>query len=426
MTNHRTAVERMFVGEKWRMAIDVMDVLLTRGFQAYIVGGAVRDEFLKRDVSDIDIATNALPDTVLRLFPRAIPTAPQHGTVTIVTTSGRCEVTTFRTDGAYGDGRRPDDVQFGDDLLEDLARRDFTMNAMALSKSGECIDPFAGQSDLQNQILRTVGPPADRFAEDALRMLRAFRFAATYDLSIEARTYDGIVQNAQGIVHVSSERIGIELSKLSFGHWPLVLEPLHNSNLFRFCGEPLSWLQDGFESLLKRTLDKSISCTKARVPHGVAAIAAWFTLVEDGSSKVEKICRETALGKKTGRQCKKMVHLASKLLIQDGESGFCLAPQELFACGLENANHVIDISSWLCPEHAADFKQQHQLAILAQPIWSLQELSVDGRDMFHLGARKSEIGQLLETLLQRVLNGSVENRRTILLHTAKNILDNGG
>src|SRR5580704_18547012 len=156
------------------------DRLRSRGKRAWVVGGCVRDALLGRRVSDWDVATDARPEEMLRVFPRAIPTGIKHGTVTVRAGSHPVEVTTLRGEGAYSDGRHPDEVQFTDDLAADLGRRDFTVNAMAYDPvSGELIDPHGGQRDLELRLLRAVGEPERRFAEDGLRVLRAARFAAT-------------------------------------------------------------------------------------------------------------------------------------------------------------------------------------------------------------------------------------------------------
>lgn len=412
--------------QKWVAALDVMDVLLRHGYQAYLVGGAVRDLYLKRDIVDIDIATDAVPQTVLGLFPRAIATAPQHGTVTIPLPYGVCEVTTFRTDGAYGDGRRPDEVRFGHDLVEDLARRDFTMNAMALSSTGEHIDPFAGELDLRNRTLRVVGDASERFAEDALRMLRAFRFASVYQLQIETRTYQGIVEHARAIVNVSRERIGTELRKFSLGHWELVLASLVRSNLFRYCDMPLSSLQIGLERLM-HYLDAAADVSPVSMNlRGDEAFVAWFLLVEDGAAIAEKVCQCIALGKVTARRIKEICSLAERLLAQQLADGFNLTPFDLYASGVENATHAIHVVCCMHPAEATRLYEMYRKAVANQPLWSLKDLKLDGSDLFQLGARGRKIGQVLQELVNMVLAGSMENEQNALLRAAQAILNNGG
>ena len=162
-----------------------LDTLRRTGHAAYPVGGCVRDLLLGRTPGDWDVCTDARPERVMELFPRTVPTGLKHGTVTVRTEDGPVEVTTFRREAGYADGRHPDAVDFDATLAEDLARRDFTVNAMALDENGMVIDRYGGQTDLFRSVIRCVGDPDRRFAEDALRMLRAVRFAAQLGFSIE-------------------------------------------------------------------------------------------------------------------------------------------------------------------------------------------------------------------------------------------------
>jgi tRNA nucleotidyltransferase (CCA-adding enzyme) len=172
-----------------RDVLDLAGRLRARGKRAWIVGGCVRDLLTGRSVNDWDVATDARPDELLAMFPRAIPTGIEHGTVTIVRDGHHYEVTTLRGEGAYTDGRRPDWVEFVDDITADLARRDFTVNAIAIDPlDGKVIDPFDGQGDLARKLLRAVGDPRQRFAEDGLRVLRAARFVATLELTLDVET----------------------------------------------------------------------------------------------------------------------------------------------------------------------------------------------------------------------------------------------
>ena len=184
------------------------------GYEAYIVGGCVRDMLLGREPGDWDITTSALPGQVKEIFRRTIDTGIQHGTVTVMKGDTVYEVTTFRVDGEYRDGRHPDSVSFTPSLTEDLKRRDFTINAMACNGSAEIVDEFGGQEDLKRRVIRCVGRPMDRFTEDALRILRAVRFSAQLDFAIEEETWKAIRVIAPNLAKVSKERIQVELTKL--------------------------------------------------------------------------------------------------------------------------------------------------------------------------------------------------------------------
>jgi tRNA nucleotidyltransferase (CCA-adding enzyme) len=197
---------------------DVCATLTAAGFQAVTVGGAVRDALLGRHPGDWDVATSAHPDEVLKLFRHTIPTGLQHGTVTVVTGKGahtHVEITTFRGEGAYSDARRPDHVIFGVPLIDDLARRDLVVNAMAYDPAkDELIDPFGAQSDIAGRRLRAVGKAVDRFTEDGLRVMRAVRFAAQLEFDLDADTEAGIAPALPSLAMVSRERIHDELSKI--------------------------------------------------------------------------------------------------------------------------------------------------------------------------------------------------------------------
>ena len=200
--------------KKFNSAINILEKFNEAGYEAYLVGGCVRDYLLNDDFSDIDITTNALPDEVKQIFKKSIDTGIQHGTVTILINGDSFEVTTFRTEDDYIDHRTPEKVEFVSDLKEDLDRRDFTINAMALDSKGKLYDYHCGEKDLRNKIIKTVNNPNERFFEDALRMLRAFRFSSKLGFEIEENTLKAIKNNAELIKFVSIERIVNEFRKI--------------------------------------------------------------------------------------------------------------------------------------------------------------------------------------------------------------------
>ena len=209
-------------------AAALLDALHAAGYAAYAVGGCVRDSLLGRTAHDWDLCTSALPQQVMELFgtEQCIPTGLQHGTVTIKYGGQLYETTTFRTEGSYTDGRHPDEVRFVPDVREDLARRDFTINAMAYNAAEGLVDPFGGQKDLQNGLLRAVGEPQQRFTEDALRILRLYRFAARFGFALDAATARAARQLAPHLDCISAERIQEELAKLLAAPQPgAYLEP---------------------------------------------------------------------------------------------------------------------------------------------------------------------------------------------------------
>ena len=197
-------------------AAELLDTLHRAGYAAYVVGGCVRDSLLGLIPHDWDLCTSALPQQGMELFgeEKCIPTGLQHGTVTVKQGGGLYEITTFRTEGTYTDGRHPDEVHFVPDVREDLARRDFTINAMAYNAKEGLVDPFGGQADLQSGILRAVGVPHQRFTEDALRILRLYRFAARFGFAIDPPTAQAAQELCAHLDCVSVERIEEELAKL--------------------------------------------------------------------------------------------------------------------------------------------------------------------------------------------------------------------
>lgn len=198
----------------WAAAFDIVERLREAGQEAVIVGGAVRDRLMGLPAHDVDVATTALPEDVKAIFPKTADVGIAHGTVMVIHPSAPIEVTTYRTEGTYSDHRRPDSVQYVTSLKEDLLRRDFTMNAIAIRNDGTLYDPFGGEEDIRKGIIRAVGDPDERFGEDALRMLRAVRFAAKTGFKIDPATQAAITRHAPSISRVSVERVKMEMDKI--------------------------------------------------------------------------------------------------------------------------------------------------------------------------------------------------------------------
>jgi len=224
----------------WEEGIRVASALEAAGHEAYLVGGCVRDRLLGRELHDIDIATSALPEQVVALFPKVVPTGLPHGTVTVLSGEFGFEVTTFRHETSYSDSRHPDKVAFVRDVKEDLARRDFTINAIAYGTNGFLIDPFGGQEDLKRRIVRCVGAAGERFGEDALRMLRGIRFAAEFDFEIDEEAWRGIHSQRERLKRIAMERVGTELDKMLAGRHPSkAIRLLRTSGLLAHAKESL-------------------------------------------------------------------------------------------------------------------------------------------------------------------------------------------
>ena len=220
---------------EFQEALPVLEKIKAAGFEAYFVGGSVRDALLQRPIHDVDIASSSYPEETKRIFDRTVDVGIEHGTVLVLENNHEYEVTTFRTEDVYVDYRRPSKVSFVRSLEEDLKRRDFTINALALDENGQVIDLFQGLDDLENQILRAVGTAAERFNEDALRIMRGFRFQAALDFDLEQDTFAAMKDCAPLLEKISVERIFIEFDKLLLApFWRKGLEALLTSGAIEF------------------------------------------------------------------------------------------------------------------------------------------------------------------------------------------------
>ena len=312
--------------KKWPIPEGVqhcLDILRKAGCAAHPVGGCVRDLLLGRTPGDYDVCTSAYPEQVMGLFEHTVPTGIQHGTVTVLTGDGPVEVTTFRRESGYADGRHPDAVTFDVGLTEDLARRDFTINAMALGPEGEVIDPFDGRDDLKAGIIRCVGEPDRRFSEDALRMLRAVCFAAQLGFAIEPETEEAIRRNAGRMARVSGERIKAELEKILLSPHP------------ERAGELLRW---GLLSHLWPVtdcpdLDRLRSVSPEPIPR-------WRVFCEETGFPLEKLPAERALKRGVSHPEAEMIH---GLELSGGElAALGLRGREIGAAQRKLALHVLD------------------------------------------------------------------------------------
>ena len=259
----KTCKEACILGKSILITIDlpekvklIIERLESHGFEAYAVGGCVRDKILKRVPDDWDITTSAKPEEVKVLFCVTIDTGIKHGTVTVLIEKEGFEVTTFRLDGDYTDGRHPDNIEFTASLTEDLKRRDFTINAMAYSERRGLVDKFGGTEDLKNRLIRAVGIPEERFGEDALRLLRALRFAAQLNFEIEENTYKAVKNLSNTIEKVSAERVAKELEKLILSNNPDKMRLVYESGIMSV------WLPE-LNEYFKNDIDKAEVYLKA-------------------------------------------------------------------------------------------------------------------------------------------------------------------
>ena len=423
------------------------------GYAAYAVGGCVRDSLLGRTPQDWDLCTSARPEQVLALFGegQCIPTGLQHGTVTIKYGGQLYETTTFRTEGAYTDGRHPDEVHFVPDVRQDLARRDFTINAMAYNDAEGLIDPFGGQQDLQQGILRAVGDPATRFEEDALRILRLYRFAARFGFAIDPPTGQAARALCAHLDCVSVERIEEELSKLLAAPAPaayldekilkvIIPElsapalqaakpvvdacPAGTENLpVRWAALLMSLGEDGTRKALKR-LRCSNACIEqtAVLVRGMGGSGGRFLL---GHEKGHSIALPTACGSRVPPQ-RTVLGETSTAPGQDAAHDTVIRIRKLLGrYDLHTVQRLAALGAAMEPERAADFAAQAELAAQLDAdgvCCRVSQLAVNGRDLMAAGIPAGPgLRRTLEALLDAVVRGQLPNERQCLLDAAGQI-----
>ena len=430
-------------------AAALLDALHTAGYAAYAVGGCVRDSLLGRTAHDWDLCTSALPQQVMELFgaKQCIPTGLQHGTVTIKYGGQLYETTTFRTEGSYTDGRHPDEVQFVPDVREDLARRDFTINAMAYNEAEGLVDPFGGQADLQNGLLRAVGEPQQRFTEDALRILRLYRFAARFGFALDAATARAARQLAPHLDCISAERIQEELAKLLAAPQPgaylepavlaVVLPELTPESLTAAkpvvdacpAGEenlPVRWaaLLGALGEADTRRVLKRLRCSNA-------CIEETAVLVRETAE--QGVCGSFLLGHESGHSIARPTASGSRVPPQrtvlgetPAHAGEVAIRQLLGRYGLCTVERLCALCAALHPQAAP------ACALAAQRARQLEadgvccrvsQLAVNGRDLMAAGIPAGPaLRRVLEALLDGVIRAEYPNEKPVLLAAAQKII----
>ena len=387
-------------------AAELLYTLHRAGYAAYVVGGCVRDSLLGLTPHDWDLCTSALPQQVMELFgaQRCIPTGLQHGTVTVKQSGALYEITTFRTEGTYTDGRHPDEVHFVPDVREDLARRDFTINAMAYNEKEGLVDPFGGQADLQSGIVRAVGVPRQRFTEDALRILRLYRFAARFGFAIDPPTAQAAQELCAHLDCVSVERIEEELAKLLSAPAPAAYldEKILSVVLPELSPEALA--------AAKPVVD---ACPAGEQALPVRLAALLLSLGEDGTRRTLRRLR-----------CSNACIEETAVLVREVVSGVPVS-LNIYTCkllgqyGLKTVQRLAALGTALQPEHAADFAALSELAeqLDADGVCCrVSQLAVNGRDLMAAGVPAGPgIRKVLEALLDGVIREEYPNERQALL-----------
>lgn len=387
-------------------AAELLDTLHRAGYAAYVVGGCVRDSLLGLTPHDWDLCTSALPQQGMELFgaEKCIPTGLQHGTVTVKQGDGLYEITTFRTEGAYTDGRHPDEVHFVPDVREDLARRDFTINAMAYNEKEGLVDPFDGQADLQSGILRAVGVPHQRFTEDALRILRLYRFAARFGFSIDPPTAQAAQELCAHLDCVSVERIEEELAKLLSAPAPAAYLDE------KILGVVLPELSPEALAAAKPVVD---ACPAGEQALPVRLAALLLSLGEDGTRRTLRHLR-----------CSNACIEETAVLVREVVSGVPVslniyARRLLGKYNLCTVQRLAALGTALQPERLADFAALSELAerLDADGVCCrVSQLAVNGRDLMAAGVPAGPgIRKVLEALLDGVIREEYPNDRQALL-----------
>ena len=397
-------------------AAALLDALHAAGYAAYAVGGCVRDSLLGRTAHDWDLCTSALPQQVMELFgtEQCIPTGLQHGTVTIKYGGQLYETTTFRTEGSYTDGRHPDAVQFVPDVREDLARRDFTINAMAYNAAEGLVDPFGGQKDLQNGLLRAVGEPQQRFTEDALRILRLYRFAARFGFTLDAATARAARQLAPHLDCISAERIQEELAKLLAAPQPgAYLEPA-------VLAVVLPELTPAALEAAKPVVD---ACPAGEENLPVRWAALLGTL---GEADTRRVLKRLRCSNACIEQTAVLVREAFAAPGQDAAPDTAIRIRKLLGrYDLHTVQRLAALGAAMEPEQAADFAAQAELAAQLDAdgvCCRVSQLAVNGRDLMAAGIPAGPgLRRTLEALLDAVIRGQLLNERQCLLDAAGQI-----
>lgn len=428
----------------------VLNKLNSRGFEAYIVGGCVRDFMLKNEPSDFDITTNALPCEIKECFDehKIIETGVKHGTITIIINSQKIEITTYRVEGKYSDNRHPDKVTFSCNLYDDLIRRDFTINAMAISSSGELIDNFNGRSDLKNKIIRAVGDPAKRFTEDALRILRALRFASQLGFYIEDKTSEMVHQYAYLLKNISAERIREEFVKILMG---ISAEEI----LRRYCDVIEVFIPEikklyGFDQHSPYhkydVWEHTIHAVGSAVPEKNVRVAMFF---HDISKPDCFYMDENGRGHFKGHALKS-AEMTSEILkrlrfssrdIKDIVSIICHHSDEINSkpeiklllnevgeknffdlLNTQRADSMSKQEFCLKRLKKSDWQEKTAKEILRnKECYTLKDLAINGNELIKLGFRDREIGQLLERLLKEVVYENLLNDKISLINYIKSL-----
>lgn len=390
--------------------VEIIQSLCSHGFSAYAVGGCVRDTLLGVEPKDWDITTSASPVEVKEIFGHTLDTGIEHGTVTIMRGKIGYEVTTYRIDGEYSDGRHPDQVKFTPNLFEDLRRRDFTINAMAYSDETGLVDEFCGMEDLEKKVVRCVGEAKERFQEDALRMLRAIRFSAQLGFIIENDTWQAMIQMAKNLSLVSKERILVELTKTICSSHPEMIKKIFDSGLHREIGQHFSLLS---------ARDAEVMALSGQLPEEKHLRFALLFKNQSGE-EAKAILKELKADNDTIKKVKILVEYIDRKLPRNEKK----MRQTLSEIGPERVRDWILLKKVL-GEEVEDCQNRLQEILERGDAYTLQMLAVDGATLIRAGIKPGpNLGQILGELLSYVIEDPSKNTMMFLLEKVKEICYN--
>ncbi len=431
---------------------NIIETLEANGYEAYAVGGCVRDTLLSRMPEDWDVTTSAKPEEVKALFPHTIDTGIQHGTVTVMMNHVGYEVTTYRIDGEYEDARHPKEVTFTSNLIEDLKRRDFTINAMAYNDRTGLVDEFGGMGDLERGIIRCVGNPMDRFSEDALRMLRAVRFAAQLGFSIEEGTKEAIRKKASTIAKVSVERIAVELVKMISSNHPEEIKTAYELGLTGvFMPEFDVAMRTGQHNIHHMyTVGEHIivSMQHVRPEKNIRLIMLFHDMAkpivkttdeegvdhfrghtQGGADMAKRILRRLKFDNAT------IEFVALMVKHHDDRPETPKGIRRMFsAIGLENVPMMLEIkradllaqSTYQREEKLAlvdSFEEAYRECVANNSCLQKKDMSVSGSDLIAMGMKPGkEMGQIIDRLFEAVIENPQMNEREKLLELAHKLI----
>ena len=389
---------------------NIIGSLEEHGFEGFAVGGCVRDSLLKKTPKDWDITTDALPVDMKKIFKKTFDTGIAHGTVTVLMDGVGYELTTYRIDGNYSDGRHPDSVSFSKSLSEDLCRRDFTINAMAYSNKKGIVDLFDGRKDLQNGIIRAVGDAKKRFDEDALRMLRAVRFAAQLGFKIDDDTFAAIKEKAKLLSKVSKERIFVELNKSLCGNFAQNIKTVYISGLYKYIGKEFAKLDESIYDFYPR-----------KFPNKKHMYWAAFLENIENVEAVKKILFELKSDNATRNNTYLLVkELKNPLPSSDEDIRWSLhrIGADLFCDYIEilkSDKKNVDIL-----DKIDTIENRYSLILKENHAYEISMLDITGKDLMDIGISKGpKIGEVLEFLLKKVIENPLNNEKSSLLRLAK-------